>query len=585
MRQPELLSNFHGGPAPETPASLWDWVSSGGVKHPEVEALVVLHQQPDHLSNLIDENVVNRPSKPYLSWTFAQLFVAVEHTVSYLLRAGVRRGDVILLFVPNGAEWALILWASFRLGAIFVPADPTSLARPAELQYLVDCLDPAVVVVQDGNAAKAYDLISEGRSSSKLKLICNDDSPVSLWIPLSQLPPEKVSLPSTEIDRDSIAFIMFTSGTSSFPKGCPLSVCNIVAEIEGYHSFWASKWDATSRFLVTTSCFRPICYLGCLNSWQSGGCVIFPSSSSTKVNDEPTIAAIISQNVTHLMLVPYQLRSLAIGPSVLDSPQNRPTSLRFVTCSGDTCSASVIADAKRKLQAERLVLHWGMSEGAPLFGWRDNEPIPVSCSANIPSIGFALPGTRVRICEVGHAAVLPRDTIGELQVDSASLIDRYLSDQHTSDAFVVDDQGRWFRTGDLTYMNHSGAIFVVGRSKDQIMCKGFGIVPSIVEDCLETEFQVEVSPLILSSPVAFWSLLTHDRSKLWEYHTLLQDHRPWQWSKIFGSKISPITFKNSDDMSSGILDRSMRWEEFSSCQICRCRTGPRIPVIRLLKRL
>ena len=346
-------------------------------------------------------------------------------------------------------------------------------------------------MVEDGNAAQAFDRVCTA-NNKMLRLVC-DVSSLPSWSSITQFPPGVPPNP-TESNPDDTALIMFTSGTSNFPKGCPLSVRNIITEIQGYHSFHASNWDASCRLLATTLCFRPICYLGCLNSWQAGGCVIIPSNGGISLNADSTLKILSEQKVTHMMLVPYQLRSL-IGPSLLDNPDHRPTSLRFVTCSGDSCSASIIAAAKEKLQTPRLILHWGMSEGAPLFGWVGDEPVPVLEKSNIPSIGRALPGTRVRVCEAGTSEMVSRGIIGELQVDSDSLIDRYISDEHTRGAFFEDGQGRWFRTGDLAVLNDSGVVFVVGRSKDQIMNKGFGIVPSIVEDCLEKGCQVEVGSM------------------------------------------------------------------------------------------
>lgn len=209
------------------------------------------------------------------------------------------------------------------------------------------------------------------------------------------------------------------------------------------------------------------------------------------LSDDAAIQAIVSQQISNLMLVPSQVRSLSSSPTLAT---HRPSTLRFVTCSGDTCPADVIEHGQRSLQIKRLVFHWGMSEGAPLFGWLGEEPVPVTGQGNIPGLRRALPGTTVRICESGNDKhIVSRGVVGELEADSTSLVNQYLSEEHTNKAFLEDQSGRqWFRTDDLAYMDDYWVIFIVGRSRDIIKCKGVGIVPSIVEDCLEKAFQEEV---------------------------------------------------------------------------------------------
>lgn len=513
------ISFYSGGPAPAIPDSLWQWLSSTGAERLDAEALAALHQPASHLSNLIRTQT---PSQDYFSWTFRQLIEAAESVAASFVSGGVRPGDVVALFVPNSAEWGVLLWACFRIGAVFAPIDPTALGRAEELEYLIGALDPKVIVVLDETAARAYN--QHCSREIMLQLICNGGT-LPGWLSLSHLiPPMNITLPPAKSDPDVVAYILFTSGTTSFPKGCPLTVQNISAEITGYHSFYGSRWDPTARFLVTSMCFRPICYLGCLNSWRGGGCVVVPSSY---FSDEIALRAIVTQQITNMMLVPSQVRSLSNSPALTT---HRPSTLRFVTCSGDTCQADVIAQGKRSLQTKRLVFHWGMSEGAPLFGWLGEEPIPVTGQGNIPGLGRALPGTTIRICESGNDNnIVARGVVGGLEVDSTSLVNRYLSEEHTSKAFLEDEFGRrWFKTGDLAYMDGSGVIFIVGRSKDMIKCKGVGIVPSIVEDCLEKAFLDEVRShhRILCILYTLYSVLMQRRFKSWEYQTRHTEPKP-----------------------------------------------------------
>lgn len=341
MSSSETSSYLAGGPAPATPSSLWQWLSSAGTERPDAEALAALHQPANHLSNLAKTKAA---SKDHFSWTFRQLIEAAESVAAGFLDAGVRPGDVIALFIPNSAEWGVLLWACFRIGAVFAPIYPTALGRAEELEYLVGAFDPKVIMVNDETAARAYD--QHCSREIMLQLVC-DGGTLPGWLSLSHLiPPTNIALPPAKSNPNAVAYILFTSGTTSFPKGCPLTVQNISAEITGYHAFYGSQWDPTARFLVTSMCFGPICYLGCLNSWRGGGCIVIPSRY---FSDDVALRAVVSQQITNMMLVPSQVRSLSSSSTLTT---HRPSTLRFVTCSGDTCPADVIEHGQRSLQTK-----------------------------------------------------------------------------------------------------------------------------------------------------------------------------------------------------------------------------------------
>ncbi|KAL4885597.1 hypothetical protein BJY04DRAFT_180049 [Aspergillus karnatakaensis] len=547
------LSSTTGGPPPPTPLNLWSWLTSSSSKIPTAEALIGIHQPATYLSNFLPKPPLSPPSSPsssqsseskdHFAWNYHQLTSAAEHVASAFASAGVSPGDVVAVFLNNSLEWCVLLWACFRLGAVFAPVDPTSVGRSDELKYLLFVLTPKVVVLEDESAADRFENLELHNSGSDsdsgspvLKLLAttnNNDNPTAKhWALFSSLTSQNTTQrtlpPPTEAPTpDSTAMIIFTSGTTSFPKGCPLTARNIISEITSYHSFAHSNWSPNSRFLATSRCFRPICYLGCLNSWVAGGTVLMPSQERFFGDADAILDAVSAERVSHLMVTPAQVRMLAKsagecfngeGDEGLKS-KNRSWDLKFMTCSGDTCTKDVIEDAERKLGLEkrRIAFHWGMSEGAPLFGWtEDNIPsagrweVPATEKGNIPALGRTLPGTSVRIVESRDAAadnstagateiqgeseevIVLRGQIGELQVHSTSLISRYLSEGHTDKAFIEDPNGiRWFKTGDLAYMDDSGRVFIVGRSKDLIVCKAFNIVPSIVEDCLEKELKEE----------------------------------------------------------------------------------------------
>lgn len=489
------------------PGSLWQWLLANGISNKDEDrgyrrAFSVLHQPSQYLSGLIDSKTDSH-QPDYFSWSYKSLASSAENLAALWFHEGIQAGDHVFTFVDNSAEWSVFFWTCMRLGAVFVPLDPALVRRREELQWLRESLKPAVVLTQDHNSAKHYQSCCSNDENEKFKVFGNnnlDQSEDTLpgWRALQNLSARKELPPAPHFEGDpysSTSLIMFTSGTAHRPKGCPVTVAGMAAQIDQYHQFHGSQWTKDVRFLINTNNFRPICYLGAMNTWRAGGCVIFPS---TTFAPEASIKAINSLHCTHTWAVPAQLRILYSfmesqhkGDSIPE--MQAPSTLKYVLTSGDVADEVTIAKGKAALQPDSLVASWGMSECAPLFGCRTEDSIPTS-DRGLRSVGWALAGTAVRIVDPEKQCVLPRGQRGALHVSSPQALIHHYMDNANSEDFYDDEKSgrRWFVTGDTAYMDDSGAIFIAGRTKDIIKCKAFGIVPSIVEDYLDQTFDVEV---------------------------------------------------------------------------------------------
>ena len=453
MSQSRLLSTADGGPASPPHSNFWEWLSLGKPHQASNLALAVHHQSPGHLSNLFAASTSSStsPSRPVgFRCSFGQLGDAVEKLATILYNRGLREGDVVASFIGNdrAVEWALLLWTSWRIGAVFAPVEPGLLARKTALREVRELLDPKVVVLNDGMDTKSWMEVDVPGHDRIIRLVCggNIESGGEKWSLLPHMdgscnglssPPPSVSRPT------QLALIVFTSGTTSTPKGCRLTFANIHAEIEGFQTFAHSSWVSGVKFLATTSLFRPLCYLGSLNSWTVGGSVIFADSAFDPMT---VIEMLKAERATHLMMVPTQLRAL-VNASVRQQT-SLEHELLFVTPGGNMPDPELVSDARQALKPRLIVPHWGMTEGAPLFGFC----VTNNTWASLPrlksgdtGIGCALPGTKMRICSATDSSPMPvpRGIRGELHVSSPARIHSYLGDVSSS-SFHEDPQGRWF---------------------------------------------------------------------------------------------------------------------------------------------
>lgn len=521
-------AEHYGGPGSPAPNSLWQWFTEAEsfreASNAFAPALCALHQPGDHLSGLLSAGHPAQP-KGHFKWTYSEFLTATESLAALWGLAGVQKGDSVFTFVTNSAEWALFFWTSMRMGTIFVPLDPNTVKRKDEITNLIKMLRPTVVLAQDSETAALYEGHSGGEDSARFKVFGQGDFHRG-WKHLASLKREPgLQAPPVTIADDpdtAICLIMFTSGTTNLPKGCPISVSGMAAQIGQYHhSIEPTSWTPEARMLINTNNFRPICYLACMNAWKAGGSVTFPSATFSPAT---SLEALRQEGCTHTWFVPAQLSMISSLPM---KEENKPSAIKVVITSGDLADEALLYKAKEALRPMKVVPSWGMSECAPLMGYRNDEPAP-RYRSGLAGVGRALQGTCVKIAENGTETAARKGEHGDLHVTSQALIRSYLRNAKPEDFYDDPEGKRWFKTGDVAVMEDDGVVFVVGRTKDVIKCKGFGIVPSIMERCLDDFFRVEVSlssdprrvSLMLMScycraRFSVWTMKCMERSQSW----------------------------------------------------------------------
>lgn len=154
---------------------------------------------------------------------------------------------------------------------------------------------------------------------------------------------------------------MFTSGTTSQPKGCPIPSPAFVASCDGYRAGQLGKWDNSTRFLATSKNFYATCWLGSFTTWRSGGCVVLmPQRSEPRTRAiQPILAAICAHKIIHLFMDTFDVQAMIKDPSLRE---HQPCSLRWVNITGDIVNKTLLNMCKQKLRAENVVSIWGMTE-------------------------------------------------------------------------------------------------------------------------------------------------------------------------------------------------------------------------------
>lgn len=453
-------SEASGKPLPTGLPSIWESLETSALKWKDKLALACLHQPVD----LYDADP--DCSASYLRWTYQTLYKVVNEVAKKFARMGIQPGQSVATFLPKGAEFVIIFWAAHKLGCTFVPLNPITLLNTAETIHVLEVAKASVVILQDDAAAANIDSLALGLVS---KFIVSGSR--TGWTSFAELVKPDHHPAMTETTRRSkVVTVLFTSGTTSLPKGCPHSDLSLNAFMANLSLGGMSENDVFCSVLPNNHAMG---YFYCLYFLCHGGAVVFPSAV---FEAKAMLDALEMESCTHACLVPTALYALLQS---LASRPIRPKLLLVDVClAGASITPENMKQVVNELGSRGVSTGFGMTEGSPVWTAyvTDAETL---IHGDMTLVGTASPGATIKICAPDSKRPLPRGQQGEMHQTGPGLISGYMG--LTSDSFYEVDGRRWFVTGDQAVMYDDGLVSITGRYKDIIIRGGENIAPSSIE--------------------------------------------------------------------------------------------------------
>lgn len=502
--QVRQLADFDGGSLITGQRSIFAQIENGLIKNPNGPAVICMHQPPDHLSEWVGRDDDASPSEAHgsqldcLTLTYLQLHRGALRLVSGLLAGGAQPGQVILCFVENGGEYALLLWACAILQLTVSAVDPVVLDKQdnSSLKAYLRSLQPSLIVIPTSNESdvvdSAYSVIPDiPQPSIRLFIQANNQlsSPPG-WTSLHNAAhrpnstfSEATTLHQARLDNPARTHsILFTSGTSAGrPKGCPQTVASMTHILASQS--WLITGQTASRVLQQAHNSRAIGPQHTLQTWRVGGAIVLPTGPSFAV--EHTLEAMALHHVTFIVVSPAMVHGLANAlPSLSARARD---SVRTIQVGGDVVTREVLAKCAALFPRAEVCVNHGMSEGGGFFVWPFFEipPDRIPFFGEICPAGRVARGARVKIWDAREGKVAATSQPGELHVSCESLIRGYMDGVDVA-AFYLDGDGvRWMNTGDIAIMTKDELVYILGRGKDAISSGGIIIMPAAVESCIE----------------------------------------------------------------------------------------------------
>jgi 2,3-dihydroxybenzoate-AMP ligase len=413
--------------------------------------------------------------------TFAQLLAEARCFRDVLAKHGLRRGERIIIQLPNCVEFASLSLACFDLGVIPIMALPA--LRRAELEYLAKLANAKAIAIAPeyrgfDHAKLAGELTSE---VSSLESVFS----ISSWagtIDLHELVSGSEPLGHSQTDPFEVALFLLSGGTTGLPKLIPRTHADYVYNARA--AAVACALGPGSRILIVlpTEHNFALASPGLLGALLVGAATVF--SQETRAME---LAATISrQQITHLPCVP----TLAI--TLLDLPETdrrRLDALRVITVGGQRLQEATAHRLKREWPGLAVQQVLGMAEGLLCYT-RLDDPDEVACATQGRPLS---PADEIRIVDGAGREVAPGDC-GELWCRGPYTIRGYYrANDRNEEAFTADG---FYRTGDLVSRDSAGNLTVAGRIKDQINRGGEKISAEEVESHLIAHDAVSAAAVV-----------------------------------------------------------------------------------------
>ncbi|MEZ4919844.1 MAG: long-chain fatty acid--CoA ligase [Saprospiraceae bacterium] len=395
-----------------------------------------------------------------------------------VIERGLKKGDRIAIISENCLEYMVLFAAAQKTGCILVPLNYRLTAN--EIDFLIQNAAPSMVIWQESfgevlERSEAFASVANRWSMNELASFCNPDLLVS----------EDAQFDCEPVSEDDPIFILYTSGTSGFPKGA-LYTHNML--------FWNSINTALS--LIINSESRTV---NCMPPFHTGGWNVLTTPflhhgaytcMMNKFEPDALLRLLAEDQVTVFMGVPTMLARMAESPEFEEVDLSH---MHYIIVGGEAMPIPLIEKWHNKGVPIRQ--GYGMTEVGPnLTSLHQDDAVRKKGSIGRPNFYV-----QVRITDE-HGNSCDANAVGELQLRGPMVTPGYWQNPEASASCMQDG---WFKSGDMAKADEEGFLYIVDRIKNMYISGGENVYPAEIERVLLSHPAVEEA-VVVSIPDPKW---------------------------------------------------------------------------------
>ncbi|KAK4842243.1 hypothetical protein QYF36_018303 [Acer negundo] len=419
------------------------------------------------------------------SYTYSEVARDTRRFAKALRSLGLRKGRVVVVVLPNVAEYAIVALGIMAAGGVFSGANPT--AHSSEIKKQVETADAKLIVTSGPIYEKVKNLgipvivLGEERVESAMN-----------WKELLEAADRaggNNDFTNNEIHQTDLCALPFSSGTTGMSKGVMLTHRNLVANL------CSTLFNVGPELVgqVTTLGLIPFFHIYgitgiCCATLRNKGKVVVMNRFELRT----FLNALIKQEVTFAPIVPPIILALVKNP-IVDEFDLSKLKLRAVMTAAAPLAPELLAAFEKKFPDVQVQEAYGLTEHSCITLTHGDPAKPNGISKK-NSVGFILPNLEIKFIDPETGRSLPKNTPGEICVRSQCVMQGYFKNEEETSRTI--DKNGWLYTGDIGYIDDDGDVFIVDRIKELIKYKGFQVAPAELEAILLSHPSVEDAAVV-----------------------------------------------------------------------------------------
>jgi len=442
---------------------------------------------PKNFSELLNNSAARYPHRTAIAFgskkiSYKMLNDLTGQIAAGLLELGIKRQEKVAIFLDNCPEFVISYYAILKAGAVAVPVN--YMFKIDEAKYILQDAGCVAMITSRVYVDMAEEL--KAKVPSLKTIITTTKTKEGILSFLSVRNHDTGILDRISADADGLAVILYTSGTTGFPKGAMLTNHNLISN--AIHSTQAIKLDCKDAVICLLPLFHSFAATVCMNLPLLVGAKIVIMKSLKPF--KRILRAVRINRVTIFVGIPsiYNILKGVRLPKIIDNPLVMLLNPLRLCISGAAALPPETFIGFEKRFRKPLLEGYGLTEASPVVTLN-----PLKGKRIAGSIGIPLSkNIELKIVDDNERELGPGE-IGELLVKGPNVMRGYYKQEQATQETIKNG---WLYTGDMAKFDEDGYLYIAGRKKEMVNVRGLNVYPREIEDVLYQHLKIKEAAVI-----------------------------------------------------------------------------------------